>query len=352
MRVTVVSGAGWCSAGSLARKATSAGLLLLLAACASTAPPSSGQVQVAALSTSALPVRHQPVTQIAEPKTFDLTTRTTESFRSKGQVVRVEVIRPQGAPEHRPAVVMLHGASGLGNGWLVFPHGEELARRGMDVFVVRYYDGLKGNDAAKASVALHDRREEIISDAIAFVAAQPGIDPSRIGVYGMSLGGFHALALGATDARIAAVANVMGAMPRQVPAERIANMPPTLLIHGARDRIVPISRMYEVASMLDTIGADYEIKVYLDQAHNLAGDAHPDSVLTVANFFDRQLNGAASTSVASTAPSSQVLTSLDELRPVVAPTKVAAAAARKSSGKPAPSASRRPSDPSQLAATR
>src|SRR5690606_1139453 len=199
--------------------------------------------------------------------------------------------------------------------WLVYPHGEELARRGMDVFVVRYYDGLKGNDAVKSGVALHDRREEIISDALAFVATRPGIDPSRIGVYGMSLGGFHALALGATDGRVAAIANVMGAMPRQVPADRIEKMPPTLLIHGARDRIVPISRMYEVASMLDTIGANYEIKVYLDQAHNLAGDAHPDSVLTVAEFFDRQLNGASGTTVTSTVPSPQILTSLDELRP-------------------------------------
>src|SRR3546814_2727273 len=111
---------------------------------------------------------------------------------------------------------MLHGASGLGRGWLLFPHGEELARRGMDVFVVRYYDGIRGNDAAKASSGMHEEREQVISDAIAFVGAQQGVDPSRIGIYGMSLGGFHALLLGAHDSRVAAIANVMGTCQRHV----------------------------------------------------------------------------------------------------------------------------------------
>src|SRR3546814_18226896 len=99
-------------------------------------------------------------------------------------------------------------------------------------------------------------------------------------------------------------------------------MPPTLLIHGARDRVVPISRMYEVASLLDDIGATYEVKVYMDQAHNLAGAAHTDSVLTVADFFDRQLNGA-STSVANAAVQQSVRAQLarasgrDRVRPSV-----------------------------------
>src|SRR3546814_9443196 len=111
----------------------------------------------------------------------------------------------------------------------------------------------------------------------------------------------------------------MGAMPRHVPESRVSHMPPTLLIHGARDRIVPISRMYEVASLLDDIGASYEVKVYMDQAHNLAGAAHTDSVLTVADFFDRQLNGA-STSVANAAvpQSVRALTDLAEIKPAVA----------------------------------
>ncbi|MFN4088399.1 MAG: alpha/beta hydrolase family protein [Alphaproteobacteria bacterium] len=266
----------------------------------------------------------------AEERTYAVAPRVVESFRSDGRLVRVEAIRPVDGPMHRPAVLMLHGAGGLGGGWLVYPHGEELARRGIDVFVVRYYDGIKGGDPTKASPSLHDRREQIISEAIAFVAAKPEVDADRIGIYGMSLGGFHALALGTHDSRVAAVANVMGAMPRQIALGGVTRMPPTLFIHGARDRIVPIGRMYEVARHLDTIGAEYEVKVYLDQGHNLAGAAHPDSVATVADFFDRQLNGGVSVARAPEAGGAvNALTSLAEVTPVVAaPTRPPATASR------------------------
>ncbi|MET4700605.1 dienelactone hydrolase [Constrictibacter sp. MBR-5] len=249
--------------------------------------------------------------------TFELEPRLVRSFRSDGKLVRVDVIRAVGAGSSRPAVVMLHGASGLGSGWLVFPHAEELARRGIDAFVVRYYDGLDGNDGSKSSSALHYRREQIISDAISYIASIPEIDPQRIGVYGMSLGAFHALALGTHDRRVAAIADVMGAMPGQIALSSVTSMPPTLLIHGARDRIVPIERMYEVASRLDDIGASYEVKVYTDQAHNLAGAAHTDSILTVADFFDRRLNGAAQTASAQVPASARTLTSLSEIKPVI-----------------------------------
>src|SRR3546814_18345964 len=63
----------------------------------------------------------------------------------------------------------------------------------------------------------------------------------------------------------------------------------------------------------------------MGQAHNLAGAAHTDSVLTVADFFDRQLNGA-STSVANAAvpQSVRALTDLAEIKPAVAAGRTAA----------------------------
>src|SRR3546814_710652 len=63
----------------------------------------------------------------------------------------------------------------------------------------------------------------------------------------------------------------------------------------------------------------------MGQAHNLAGAAHTDSVLTVADFFDRQLNGA-STSVANAAvpQSVRALTALAEIKPAVAAGRTAA----------------------------
>jgi hypothetical protein len=59
------------------------------------------------------------------------------------------------------------------------------------------------------------------------------------------------------------------------------------------------------------------VKVYTDQAHNLAGAAHTDSILTVADFFDRRLNGAAQTASAQVPASARTLTSLSEIKPVI-----------------------------------
>lgn len=292
-------------------RGAAAALVLAAAACASTPPP---PPPPRAVTEHVAPTPRTPV----EPReSFEVEPRIVESFRSEGKLVRIEALRARGAGTSRPAVIMLHGASGLGSGWLVYPHAEELARRGIDAYVVRYYDGLDGNDGAKSGSDLHYRREQIVSDAITYVASRPDTDPARIGVYGMSLGAFQALALGTHDPRVAAIADVMGAMPGQIALGSVTSMPPTLLIHGARDRIVPIERMYDVAAMLDSIGTPYEVKVYTDQGHNLTGAAHTDSVLTVADFFDRRLNGASQTASAGVPVSARTLTSLSEIRPVL-----------------------------------
>src|SRR5690606_1710269 len=60
-------------------------------------------------------------------------------FASNGRPVRIEEMRAaeQGT---RPAVILLHGASGVGSGWLIYPYAEEIARRGIDAFVIHYFE--------------------------------------------------------------------------------------------------------------------------------------------------------------------------------------------------------------------
>src|SRR3546814_1485620 len=63
----------------------------------------------------------------------------------------------------------------------------------------------------------------------------------------------------------------------------------------------------------------------MGQAHNLAGAAHTDSVLTVADFFDRQLNGASTSGANAAVPQSvRALTDLAEVKPAVAAGRTAA----------------------------
>ena len=212
-------------------------------------------------------------------------------FKSEGRFVRVEEISGIGAGP-KAAVVMLHGSKGLGRGNLIYPYAYALAERNISSFIVHYFDGLPNSAKnRRASPQLHEARDEVIMAAISYVEAMPGIDGERIGVVGLSLGGFHALGLASRDFRIAAVVNIVGAMPEVVRRDGVGTMPPTLILHGDRDQVVPVRRAIELARMLEQTGSPYEMKIYRGQGHAFSGAVLDDSVHKAADFLGRHLKG-------------------------------------------------------------
>lgn len=212
------------------------------------------------------------------------------AFLFDGRKVRVEVFRPAGdAPG--PAALVLHGASGVGQGFYVYPFAKELAARGVTAFVVRYYDGLGGRKR-KASPAIFRLRERVMKAAVDFVSVQSYVSPDRIGVYGMSLGGFHALALGAQDKRIKSVVSLNGAMSSHIPNSILKDMPPTLILHSGQDRILPLNRTLKLKRAMEQAGADSQIKIYKGEGHSLSRRAHADAVESVAGFLATELGAA------------------------------------------------------------
>src|SRR5690606_21900525 len=210
------------------------------------------------------------------------------SFMIDGRRVRVDVVRAEtAADEQAPAVLILHGASGLGDGTLFYPQAKALAERGSSAFVVHYFDGIPHSH--KAAPALHDEREKVIAEAVSYVQQQDYVDADRIGIFGLSLGGFHALSLGSRDERIQAVVNVVGAMPAEVQRRGVHRMPPTLVLHGERDRTVPVRRAHDLVSLLQNVGAEHEVMIYQGQGHTFRGEAREDSINRTVDFFERYL---------------------------------------------------------------
>lgn len=211
------------------------------------------------------------------------------SFSVEGRNVRIDMALPKGASSQNtvPAVAVLHGASGFGGGTLFYPIVEELVEEGIAAFIVHYFDGL--NAGNKASPAYFEQRDRIVGSALEYIARLPEVDGERIGVYGFSLGAFQALGRAVDDQRIKAVVAVGGGLSRSIDRARIQSMPPTLLLHGARDPIVPVGRARETAEVLKTVGASYELQIYDGQAHTLRGSTFDDSLERTSDFFLRTL---------------------------------------------------------------
>lgn len=223
------------------------------------------------------------------------------TFSNHGQKIIGVVHRPEGPPGTKyPAVVICHGFTGQ----KVEPHrifvktAESLAAQG---FLALRFD-FRGSGDSEGE--FHEMTlEGEISDAIKAVdyllAAEP-VDPGRIGVVGLSMGGAVAACLTGRDQRIkstvlwAAVAdfdvlgtpdrwkdspyvaefdaydaggNLVGrrfieALANTSPSEEIKRARgPVLILHGDKDEVVPLDHAHRFRDALAEAGVAHELTV-------------------------------------------------------------------------------------------
>nr|MDQ6926324.1 prolyl oligopeptidase family serine peptidase [Candidatus Eremiobacteraeota bacterium] len=127
-----------------------------------------------------------------------------------------------------------------------------------------------------------------LEDAVTFAQHDPAVIPARIGVFGYSLGAWMALALGADDHRVGAIVG-LGSGFFDALRPTVHRMPPTLLLHGRDDDVVPLARAMAVDSTLRRLGAVRQLVVYPGQKHSLDGDAETDGQARMVQFFNREL---------------------------------------------------------------
>ncbi len=108
---------------------------------------------------------------------------------------------------------------------------------------------------------------------------------------GTSLGASLALTVASQDARVGAVAEVSGLLPDPAVAF-IKRMPPTLILHGTADPIVPVAEAYKLERLLAARGTEYEAKIYPGQGHIFSPAIAHESVERTARFFDKALRPA------------------------------------------------------------
>ena len=212
-----------------------------------------------------------------------------ERFASGGVPITAEWFRADAAETaRRPAVLILHGADGMARAETYRFGAQALAASGFHVVLIRYFDRT-GDTRAKRSSLLQDAPLWLgtIRDAVTYVSAQPDVDRERVAVVGFSLGASLALAAAGEDARIKAVIDVFGPVPEG--AEGAARMPPVLILHGARDRLVPVEHAHRLEKLLKARAVPHEVKIYPDQGHGFSGAAQIDAAGRILAFLQRHL---------------------------------------------------------------
>ncbi|RDI62603.1 dienelactone hydrolase family protein [Microvirga subterranea] len=211
-----------------------------------------------------------------------------QSFRSGGRAIAVETFQ-EGGSAPRPAVLMLHGADGLGGHGQYREGARSVARAGYQVHLVHYLDRT-GERRASFSTLFQNFQPwmETVHDALAWASGHDGADPKRIGIVGISLGAALGLAVSSAEPRIRALVNYFGPLPQGAIAKD-ARLPPTLVLHGGMDPIVPVSNAYAIEALLRQQNVPHEVKIYPEQAHGFRGEAERDATRRSLAFLQRHL---------------------------------------------------------------
>ncbi len=209
---------------------------------------------------------------------------------SGGKTVRVDGTEPAGTGPH-PALVLLHGAGGHVNFWLdrIAPLAAGI---GVAVYAVHYFDRTVTTRADPAMLA--DGKHvpswlEAVQDAVAAIAARPGVDAGRVALVGISLGAFLSLALAAEGLRVKAIVEISGGLVPPYEAMATTTFPPVLIVHGEADTVVPVAAAYGLQKTLTRLGVPHRMEVLAGEGHWFSGVAQIRILGAVADFLRERL---------------------------------------------------------------
>lgn len=202
-----------------------------------------------------------------------------------------------GLPGLHPAIFILYGAHGLNaSGAMYDAYARTLARAGDNAYIVDYHARSKvaatsGNRKAVFAANL-GAWVQAVEQVISTVSDDPGVDASRLGLLGFSQGAFLAIAVAADDPDVGAVVEFYGGIPPSL-VGHLDRLPPTLILHGDADRVVPVSEAHRLADALSATGSRYDIVIYPGAGHGfnarLDSAAGRDALRRTVKYFDDNL---------------------------------------------------------------
>ncbi|MFA4892920.1 dienelactone hydrolase family protein [Brevundimonas sp.] len=178
------------------------------------------------------------------------------TFRSRGRPVRAYLYTPRGEV-NGAGVVMLHGGTGFEMNAILFDaHAIQLASRGYRVILPAYFDAA-APDPRRRTVNARAWRETAL-DAARRLAAEPGVSPGHVALWGYSRGAGVAVDAAASDGNIRSAVIVAGGGRVDEPlGGRDLSF---LLLHARSDEAVPVRATLDLADSLRAAGAAVEVQ--------------------------------------------------------------------------------------------
>ena len=253
---------------------------------------------------------------------------------SDGKAIHAQLFLPADgkAQRRRPAVIFFHGGSRrqMLLGWHynyyyrnAYAFNQYLANRGFVVLAVNYRSGIgygmEFREALDYGATGASEYADVVGAGL-YLRNRPDVDPSRIGLWGGSYGGYlTALGLARASDLFAAGVDIHGVhdwnvviknfeagydpeKDREAARLAFASSPaadvktwrsPVLLIHGDDDRNVPFSESVDIAEPLRRQGVEVEQLVLPDEIHDFLVHEHWLKVYrAAAEFLERRLKGA------------------------------------------------------------
>jgi acetyl esterase/lipase len=241
-----------------------------------------------AFSAPATPPGKKPNPPVGEPVVYK---------KVEGRELKLYLVKPADwkATDRRPAIVFFHGGGWTGGSPSAFDtQAQYLATRGMVCALVEYRL-LDSNKTEPPLVCIRDAKSAM--RWVRGYARELGIDPKRIAASGGSAGGhlsaFVGLVKGLDDPQddlaISAQANALvlfnpvfdngpedgwgtqrvGARYNEFsPAHNItANAPPTIVLIGDQDKLIPLSVVDRFKTNMTKAGARCDTRIYEGQGH-------------------------------------------------------------------------------------
>lgn len=190
-------------------------------------------------------------------------------FESGGKPVVEFHCAPKGKRRH-PAAILVHGAGPQGLGRPDFlKMCSDLAGHGYFAEFIEYYSqtdpvapGFKTEIAKQFPVWMNE-----IDAGVRALGKNRLADSRRVALIGFSLGAYLAMSYGASHPdRIAAIVEYYGGLP-PVFDNRAAEIPPTLILHGDADTVVPMAEARRLDELLTKAGRPHQIHIYPGASH-------------------------------------------------------------------------------------